>query len=117
VLVDPVVAVVLGFGEEGRGGVFAESGRDGEAAGAGADDDHVVDEGQFSGHFGKRGTRPCRRSRRTGVSRCARAQDGRFDLPLPGAPAAVDVVHQGTPVIDGQSIKVPRVRRPPLPTS
>lgn len=43
VLPDPVVPLVLFVGEHGRGGLIPQSGGDGETAGAGADDDDVVD--------------------------------------------------------------------------
>jgi hypothetical protein len=41
-LFDPVVTLVLFVGEHGGGRFFPETGCDGEAAGAGADDDYVV---------------------------------------------------------------------------
>jgi hypothetical protein len=44
-LVNPVVSVVFGFGEECGRSLLAQSGRDCEAARPGADDDHVVDKG------------------------------------------------------------------------
>ena len=40
---EPVEAAVFFVGVEGGGGVFAEAGGDGEAAGSGADDEDVVD--------------------------------------------------------------------------
>lgn len=39
---DPLVAVMFGVGEDGRGGGFAEAGRDGQTGRTGADDEDVV---------------------------------------------------------------------------
>lgn len=43
---DPLVAVMFGVGEDGRGGGFAEAGGDGQTGGTGADDEDVVDWGR-----------------------------------------------------------------------
>ncbi len=39
---DPLVAVMLRVGEDGRGGGFAEAGGDGQTGGTGADDEDIV---------------------------------------------------------------------------
>lgn len=41
-LFDPVVALMFFVGEHSGGRFFAETGCDGEAAGAGTDDDYIV---------------------------------------------------------------------------